>query len=1128
MKEKRYYIVKQIKTTLIAVLISIAFNGIAQTTQIQFGQNRVQYQKFNWRYLEDEDFNIYFYDGGKEIADFVLSTATDEISYLDDALDFHFKSKVDILVYNNIEDLAQTNIGLGSEVFNIGGTSKLYDRKIFVYFDGNHQHLKDDLQEALTHLYLRQMMSGESFGQMIQNYIFLNLPEWFGNGLAAYVANHWNSTTDDELRWYFEQNKNTNFNKFSRTNNTLAGQSIWNMIAEEYGVAAIADILYLTRVNHNANTGMRMTIGKTIDQLIDAWQPYYQNRFTNDAKNRNDFASLNSIKLNKRPIQKISNLVVNNNNELLAYAKFKDGAFKVVVQNINNKKSNKIAKGGYKAEQFPYDYNYPVLAWSKDNTTLISILKKRKHLKLYTYDANSKKTNKVTLDKFQSVYGADFTNNKSFVVLSAQNKGQTDLYLYNISSGSVQQITNDIYDDLYPKVIQYGDETGILFSSNRTKTINGESNYATITNNLDLYYYNYQSENPAFISITATPEANEIASGMYNNEYYTYNSDENGIYNQYVGTIDSYTLKDSSENEKQILKGNNFPITNFNHNILSLNANKNSSYYYINNYNKKRSKSYLYQKSNLDATAVVDLKNFGLSKTTLLTNEITNQSTTKIDNTESITTNKANNEISTDSFYNSSYNYTFQTPYNNTIFNNENIAQNDSVTHDKVNIDFNTNEDLPDFVTDFVNKKNNPTNIKNSKIKSYKAKFTTDYFAAQLDNSIMTQFYQSYNTHLGNYNFNELSINANIGISDIMENHRISGGFRIPLIGLLDFSGTELFLKYENLTRRVDQSLLFYRRSELIYYEFGDQLLDYEAPYSAKPKTHLLEYGLSFPFDITKSLKFYATYRNDRLNFNFINDATINLEDINENWLSGRLEFVHDNAKEIQYNIYNGFRYKIYAEYFRNINDKNSNIYNIGFDFRHYQKIARNLIWANRIAGASSFGDQRILYFMGGVDSWLNQKYDYSIPTDETRNYGMQAPVTNMRGLPRNIRNGNNYLLWNSEIRFPVFSFFAKKPLKSAFLKDFQLIGFYDAGIAYTHNNPFDKNNAVREEQVNSDDNPIVIKVNYYRNPFVFGYGGGLRTNVLGYFIRLDVGWGFDGLELLKKPIWNFSLSKDF
>ena len=45
--------------------------------------------------------------------------------------------------------------------------------------------------------------------------------------------------------------------------------------------------------------------------------------------------------------------------------------------------------------------------------------------------------------------------------------------------------------------------------------------------------------------------------------------------------------------------------------------------------------------------------------------------------------------------------------------------------------------------------------------------------------------------------------------------------------------------------------------------------------------------------------------------------------------------------------------------------------------------------------------------------------------------------------------------------------------------------------------------------------------------PFVGGYGFGLRSTVLGYFLRVDSGWPMGGF-FKGKPIWYFALGLDF
>ena len=67
--------------------------------------------------------------------------------------------------------------------------------------------------------------------------------------------------------------------------------------------------------------------------------------------------------------------------------------------------------------------------------------------------------------------------------------------------------------------------------------------------------------------------------------------------------------------------------------------------------------------------------------------------------------------------------------------------------------------------------------------------------------------------------------------------------------------------------------------------------------------------------------------------------------------------------------------------------------------------------------------------------------------TDE--NYIFQTVVTNMRGFIQNIRNGNNFMVINSELRFPVFKYLLNRPIRNDFIANFQTVGFLDVGTAW-------------------------------------------------------------------------------
>src|SRR5690606_26599437 len=100
-----------------------------------------------------------------------------------------------------------------------------------------------------------------------------------------------------------------------------------------------------------------------------------------------------------------------------------------------------------------------------------------------------------------------------------------------------------------------------------------------------------------------------------------------------------------------------------------------------------------------------------------------------------------------------------------------------------------------------------------------------------------------------------------------------------------------------------------------------------------------------------------------------------------------------DDTRNPTMNIWNGFRYKLFAEYmykiytdndFYSVGDsfnviKNGGFYNVGMDFRYYHKIYKNFIGAVRFAGAHSGGNQQIKYLLGGVDNDINPQYNNAL-----------------------------------------------------------------------------------------------------------------------------------------------------
>jgi len=434
-------------------------------------------------------------------------------------------------------------------------------------------------------------------------------------------------------------------------------------------------------------------------------------------------------------------------------------------------------------------------------------------------------------------------------------------------------------------------------------------------------------------------------------------------------------------------------------------------------------------------------------------------------------------------------------------------------------------------------KKSNEPIFKPTKIRPYATKFSIEKVTAQFDNSVLFAPYERYeilpsqnqlgfNVPLsGNTELNTLN---KYTISDLMEDYRIIGGFRFPM----SFNGFEWFAEFQNFKKRLDKRFTYYRKGDLSVVVPDEGSFNGVTPFNAKIKDTYIQSLLSYPFDFARSLRLHTGFRNVHTTLvsqtvqPLVNLSVINYPDIRSSWAYAKLEYVYDDTRNLSDNILEGTRYKVFTELHQPfnavINDRELN-FNVpkntlmgiaGFDARHYHKLYRNIIVAGRLYGATSYGNNRMLYRLGGVQNWLNfaldnsDIFDYSTPDDVNQSYAFQNTISNLRGFKINVRNGNNVLLLNSEIRVPLVSTLFNRPLRSELLNNFQLVPFFDMGMAWIGVNPFNPESPYIQNSVNNG--TITVDVNYFRNPVVGGYGIGARTKLFGYFVKLDLAQGID------------------
>ena len=99
------------RRTIISFLLISVF-AISPATAQYFGQNKITYEKFNWKTYESPHFDIYYYEAEERFLEEIISFAESAYLKLSTEFDHELKDRIPMIVYKNHAEFEQTNIQL--------------------------------------------------------------------------------------------------------------------------------------------------------------------------------------------------------------------------------------------------------------------------------------------------------------------------------------------------------------------------------------------------------------------------------------------------------------------------------------------------------------------------------------------------------------------------------------------------------------------------------------------------------------------------------------------------------------------------------------------------------------------------------------------------------------------------------------------------------------------------------------------------------------------------------------------------------------------------------------------------------------------------------------------------------
>ena len=1086
---------KLIIILITCILYSNASGQFYNGLQMSFGKNKVQYTDFYWQYYRFNDFDCYFNEYGRDLAQFTADYATKKLAEVEDFFDYTLEKRMIFIIFNKNSEYKQSNIGLvtfDEDSYNTGGFNRIIKNKVMLYYDGDHEAYQRQIEASITEVIINELLYNADLKDRISSSSLIYMPDWYIKGLVRYVGGGWDYEAENRVKDGFKSGKFKKINHLEYDDAIDAGQSFWRFIGKKYGNALIPNIIYLTKIYKNIDDGFLYVVGKNLKDLLKEWKSYYSEEFSTDKNIPSEDAN---TKLKSKKEQIYQQVKVSPGGDYIAYVTNDWGRKRVWLYNQATGKRKIIFRKEPKFEQI-LDKTYPVIAWHPSGKILTLINDEKADLEMYFYRVNEKTTEKRILLYFDKILDFSYSPEGSRLIFSAVKDGITDLYIHTIASGTNEQITRDIADDLNPSFMKDSPDE-IIFSSNRlTDTLtNTASPFEKVSQTFDLFTYNLAKKTNLLVRLSEGKYANRFQSAEIAKNKFIYIGDQNGIFNRYTAKFDSsISFIDTTAHYRYYI--NSQPTTNYDRNIMNQSVLNGTDLYgeVIFSNRKYNLRNGLLSKSDpIPAGEIVNSK---------LRNE-KNQYFHKADSIEQLRQwLVAEDKKRRDTLTKPLYEYYIKNEpidINHYIFEKEKQNYYNQLWRKKyMDIKLDTGQfNLP-------------------LIRIYETSFYNNFIATQIDFSFLNNSYQVYSGGAPYFNPG-INLLTKIGTVDLFEDFRVTGAFRFAG----NFDSNEYLLSIEDLKGKFDKQLIYHRQT---YFSSDDSSL-------FKTHSQNIYFSLSKPINPVLALKGTISYRYDRHIYLSTDIATLNYKSITQQWASLKGEVIYDNTRKRSINIYFGTRFKIFGEYYKELTRKKSDMVVLGIDFRKYIRIHRELIWANRFAASTSFGPTKLLYYLGGVDNWMGYlfnkipMFDNTIPVTPNVNYGFQTLATNMRGFSQNVRNGNSFALINSEIRWPVVRYLAGHPLRSNFLNSLQVVGFGDIGTAWSGKSPWSGKNGYDIQKITNG--PVSVTLDSNRDPIIEGIGAGLRAQIFGYFVRADWAWGIENKYILPR-IFYLSFSLDF
>jgi hypothetical protein len=441
------------------------YDVLAQTPYVPyFGKNKIKYNNFAWHIYKTDHFEIYYYPEIEQHLERVTSYAESAYQQVSSDLKHDLAFKVPLVLYKTQSEFQQQNIEPGELPEGVLAFAEPYRDRMVLPIDEPSDALYRLITHELTHIF--------EFDIIPRSLLRRNLPLWVDEGLSDFMTGYWNPfdlmTVRDAAIADIVPSM-TDFQGVQFQDGRLPynlGHAAFEFIESKWGKEGLRQFLFALRKNviGGGESAYEEAFRLKPEEFDEQFEKYLKDRFKpfRDKERPVDYGRDLAPKREKTPYVAVVSIEPSPSGDLMAVAagNRKDQELDIVLLSTKDSKVIRNLTGGFNKDR-GYEYiatpggfrnnAVPWISWSPAGDRLAYFARTEKLKTLILQNVVTRRIERrIELKSVDMPESPDFSPDGREVAFSALSGATGDIFIVNVETAEVRNVTNDSFGDYAP------------------------------------------------------------------------------------------------------------------------------------------------------------------------------------------------------------------------------------------------------------------------------------------------------------------------------------------------------------------------------------------------------------------------------------------------------------------------------------------------------------------------------------------------------------------------------------------------------------------------------------------------------------------------------------------------------